>query len=139
MKPAPRAKPGTNLGDAIGDLPPLQAGQGVNESDYDLNRLVKRLLEGGVIVSSYLFDVLELDYCRKLTNHVARPHSERDLRDFALLSEGESSASAMRRGVTFEFPYKKTSFKDRYTRQSRFAPCSTIVAHLSKDDLYRRQ
>src|SRR5690606_35322654 len=29
----------------------------------------------------------------------------------------------------------KNSFKDRYTRQSRGKPCSTIVAHLSKDGL----
>ena len=39
------------------------------------------------------------------------------------------------RGVEFEFPYDKSSFKDRYTRQSRWHPCSTIVAHLSKDGL----
>jgi DNA (cytosine-5)-methyltransferase 1 len=39
------------------------------------------------------------------------------------------------RGVEFEFPYDKSSFRDRYTRQSRFGPCSTIVAHLSKDGL----
>ncbi len=37
--------------------------------------------------------------------------------------------------MRFEFPYDKTSFKDRYTRQHRRRPCSTIVAHLSKDGL----
>jgi DNA (cytosine-5)-methyltransferase 1 len=41
----------------------------------------------------------------------------------------------MREGVRFEFPYDKSSFKDRYTRQHRNRPCSTIVAHLSKDGL----
>jgi DNA (cytosine-5)-methyltransferase 1 len=41
----------------------------------------------------------------------------------------------MRRNVEFDFPYDKSSFKDRYTRQSRSAACSTIVAHLSKDGL----
>jgi DNA (cytosine-5)-methyltransferase 1 len=39
------------------------------------------------------------------------------------------------RGVKFEFPYDKSSFTDRYTRQSRKQACSTIVAHLSKDGL----
>jgi DNA (cytosine-5)-methyltransferase 1 len=39
------------------------------------------------------------------------------------------------RKVKFEFPYDKSTFKDRYTRQSRSEPCSTIVAHLSKDGL----
>jgi DNA (cytosine-5)-methyltransferase 1 len=58
------------------------------------------------------------------------------LRDFARLREGENSAIAMReRGIMFEFPYDKSCFKDRYTRQSRWHPCSTIVAHLSKDGL----
>jgi DNA (cytosine-5)-methyltransferase 1 len=33
------------------------------------------------------------------------------------------------------FPYDRETFKDRYTRQSRSAACSTIVAHLSKDGL----
>ena len=58
------------------------------------------------------------------------------LRDFARLNEGENAAVAYReRGVEFEFPYSRASFKDRYTRQHRNRPCSTIVAHLSKDGL----
>src|SRR3979490_1389802 len=35
----------------------------------------------------------------------------------------------------FPFFDDKTSFEDRYTRQHRMKPCSTIVAHLSKDGL----
>ncbi|MFN2475338.1 MAG: DNA cytosine methyltransferase [Chthoniobacterales bacterium] len=34
-----------------------------------------------------------------------------------------------------EFLYNRTCFKDRYKRQHRERPCSTIVAHLSKDGL----
>jgi DNA (cytosine-5)-methyltransferase 1 len=82
-----------------------------------------------------MFNVLEVKQAVNLSAHRARPHSERDLRDFKRLKEGESSAEAMRRGVKFEFPYDKTSFKDRYTRQHRERPCSTIVAHLAKDGL----
>jgi DNA (cytosine-5)-methyltransferase 1 len=37
--------------------------------------------------------------------------------------------------MKFEFPYDKGSFRDRYTRQHRNRPCSTIVAHLAKDGL----
>jgi DNA (cytosine-5)-methyltransferase 1 len=77
----------------------------------------------------------EVARASKLTAHRARPHSARDLGDFLLLREGENSATAMRAGVEFAFPYDKSSFKDRYTRQSRRKPCSTIVAHLSKDGL----
>lgn len=135
IKPAPRARPYTNLGAALGDLPPLRAGTGKECCDYDFARRVKHLEAGDAEHRGFLHDVLEIDRAVSLTSHRARPHSERDLRDFLRIREGENSAAAMRRGVEFEFPYDKNSFKDRYTRQSRFNPCSTIVAHLSKDGL----
>lgn len=133
LKPAKRAVLGATLWDAIGDLPALKAGEGEEACEYDMNR---RLMAVRIQrTSDFLFNVLEAKKAEKLTGHRARPHSDRDLRDFLLLSEGESSAEAMRRGVEFEFPYDKTSFKDRYTRQHRNRPCSTIVAHLAKDGL----
>jgi len=135
LNPAPCALPRPLLGAAICDLPPLRAGSGEDECEYDIRVRAEHLRHHGKERRSYLFDVLEVQHAAKLTNHVARPHSDRDLRDFARLREGESSAVAMRNGVVFEFPYDKSSFKDRYTRQSRSAPCSTIVAHLSKDGL----
>lgn len=127
----PRAVPDATLWEAIGDLPSQQAGEGEEERDYDFARwsdLSPRACD-------YLFNVIEADKADKLTAHRARPHSERDLGDFEKLREGESSAEAMRRGVVFDFPYDKTSFKDRYTKQHRHRPCSTIVAHLAKDGL----
>jgi DNA (cytosine-5)-methyltransferase 1 len=123
------------LGLAIGDLPPLSAGEGENSRDYDLSRRASHRRRYGKRADDYLSRVLEVHKARSLTNHVARPHNERDLGDFKKLREGESSAVAMRRGVQFDFPYDKSSFKDRYTRQSNARPCSTIVAHLSKDGL----
>ena len=136
LKPAPRATPQTNLGEAICDLPHLDAGEGEDEREYDLDLRERSVHSAGGIARNYLFKVLEVNNEQKLYNHVARPHSDRDLRDFAILKEGENSATAMRdRGVKFEFPYNRETFKDRYTRQSRFKPCSTIVAHLSKDGL----
>ncbi|HEY4248172.1 MAG TPA: DNA cytosine methyltransferase [Lacunisphaera sp.] len=137
LKPVSRATPGTMLGDAIGDLPPLEAGTGKHECAYDLDRRDVKFL-GGVRDNyrrSYLRKVAEVQKATVLSNHEARPHSARDLRDFALIPEGSSSAELMRAGVAFEFPYKKTTFKDRYTRQHRNRACSTIVAHLSKDGL----
>jgi len=136
LTPAPRAEPRTMLGAAIGDLPILRAGGGENEREYDFGRRNEHVRQWGKTAWNYLTKVLEIDRATKLTNHVARPHSERDLGDFSRLHEGENSATAMRdRGVKFDFPYDKSSFKDRYTRQSRWHPCSTIVAHLSKDGL----
>lgn len=136
VSPAQRAIPFTNLGAAICDLPNLSAGGGNNESDYDLLLREKHLQTYKITAKNYLFNVLEIERAGKLFNHVARPHNARDLGDFSKLNEGESSAVAMRdHGVVFDFPYDKNNFKDRFTRQSRSKPCSTIVAHLSKDGL----
>lgn len=136
LKCPPRTESAICLWDAIGDLPSLKAGSGAVVRDYDLARRERHLEVRGQTAAGYLNNVLEINRAAKLTNHDARPHSKRDLRDFARLREGESSASAMHvRNVHFEFPYDKAHFKDRYTRQSRWKPCSTIVAHLSKDGL----
>lgn len=135
LRPARRAKAGTPLGAAIGDLPPVSAGSGEERRAYDRGLRKAALTRFGSVGRNYLYRVLDLRWSRELTAHRARPHNARDLRDFALLREGESSAQAMRRGVTFEWPYRRDIFKDRYTRQSRETACSTIVAHLSKDGL----
>ena len=135
LGPSPRAVPRITLGSAIGDLPIVRAGAGDDEREYDRTRRTKHLRTYGKASRAYLFRVLEVHRAMHLTNHTARPHSERDLRDFRLLREGQNSKEAMRKGVKFEFPYDKSVFKDRYTRQSRTEPCSTIVAHLSKDGL----
>jgi DNA (cytosine-5)-methyltransferase 1 len=136
LSPAESAKPGTVLWDAIGDLPSLAAGDCIHNRSYDPAKRQRFLESRGPIARHYQSRVLEVNRAKFLANHVARPHSERDLRDFARLKEGENSAVAMRdRGVKFEFPYKKHHFKDRYTKQHRERACSTIVAHLSKDGL----
>jgi DNA (cytosine-5)-methyltransferase 1 len=132
IKPAPRAGDSPTLWEAIGDLPPLAAGGGEEICDYDMGRRKAHVSRYG---RGYLYNVLEVSKSTELTAHRARPHNERDLRDFSLLKEGENSHEAMVRGVRFEFPYNKEKFKDRYTRQHRDEPCSTIVAHLSKDGL----
>lgn len=135
LTPAPRAYVGTTLGPAVGDLPRLGAGEGLESTDYDFARRNRHLAYWRKPARNYLYRVLEIARTKKLTGHRARPHSARDLRDFLLLREGQNSATALPDGVEFEFPYDKSSFKDRYTRQSRRRPCSTIVAHLSKDGL----
>jgi DNA (cytosine-5)-methyltransferase 1 len=124
------------LGLAIGDLPPLAAGEGSNECDYDPALREAYFQTYGPAGRQFQKRVLQIGRAARLWNHVARYHSSRDLGDFEKLLEGENSATAMRvRKVEFDFPYDRSSFKDRYTRQSRSKPCSTIVAHLSKDGL----
>ncbi len=124
--------PLVTLGEAIGDLPSIEAGKGTIISAYDMNLRVNHIQRYG---DRYTFKVLRADQSEQLIWHVARPHSARDLRDFSVLAEGETSKMALKSGKTMEFPYSRDSFKDRFTRQSRDKLCSTIVAHLSKDGL----
>jgi DNA (cytosine-5)-methyltransferase 1 len=141
LQPAPRGfAPGKErkcptLWDAIGDLPLLEAGTGIETREYDLNRRGEFLERRGKEARHYLESVLQVSKAPKLTAHRARPHSARDLRDFDRLKEGEHSGEAIRRGERMEFPYKRTCFDDRFKRQHREELCSTIVAHLSKDGL----
>ena len=132
LKRAPRAVESPTLGEAICDLPIVRAGGGAEEAEYDIGRRKTHIAKYG---RRYLYETLEVRRATRLTAHHARPHSERDLRDFARLLEGEHCAEAIKRGETFEFPYDRKSFKDRYTRQHRNEPCSTILAHMSKDGL----
>jgi DNA (cytosine-5)-methyltransferase 1 len=120
------------LGEAIGDLPAIRAGDERFLRDYDVKKRAAHIKRYG---SRYIFDVLKADQVQKLSGHVARPHSLRDLRDFGRLREGENSREAILRGEFMEFPYDRENFKDRFTRQHRNELCSTIVAHLKKDGL----
>ena len=111
LSPAPRASPRLLLGAAIGDMPVRGDRGGDDEGEYDLERREQHLSKLGEDAHKYLFEILEIEQAVKLTRHIAKPHSDRDLRDFALLREGESSAIAKReRGVVSEFPYHKSSF-----------------------------
>lgn len=132
LTPVSRAVISPTLGEAIGDLPPVRAGGGMEHAEYDMERRKAHVQRYG---RGYLYGTLEVQHASGLTAHRARPHSDRDLRDFARLREGEHCAEAMKRGEIFEFPYDRMNFKDRYTRQHRNKPCSTIVAHMSKDGL----
>lgn len=120
------------LGEAIGDLPEIFAGDDRTERQYDSKLRKVHLKKYG---RRYIFDVLHADKAESLTSHSARPHSLRDMRDFCRLREGENSKQAIARGVEMEFPYDRANFEDRYTRQHRDQLCSTIVAHLKKDGL----
>src|SRR5437667_5921738 len=111
LQPATRAEPRTWLWAAIGDLPVLRADGGEDECEYDFDRRVEHVEHQGNSALRYLCDVLEIDRAAKLTNHTARPHSARDLRDFARLREGESSAAAMRRGCNSSSPIARTTSK----------------------------
>lgn len=67
------------LWEAIGDLPPLHAGGGEYDTDYDVIRGREHFERYG---GRFMLDVLEVHRSARLTAHVARFQSERDLRDF---------------------------------------------------------
>ena len=123
-------EPQVTLWEAIGDLPPLAAGEGAKRPNR--KRLESHRLRYG---DRYLDKVLHASKCRELTTHIARPHNDRDLGDFGKLREGENSGQAEKRGEKMDFPYSRESFRDRYTRQHRNRLASTIVAHMSRDGL----
>lgn len=125
-------EPAVTLGEAIGDLPEISAGDEIHERLYDMPLRKSHVKRYG---RRYVYDVLQAHKAKHLTGHSARPHSQRDMRDFVRLSEGETSRQALARGAEMEFPYDRDNFKDRYTRQHRDELCSTIVAHLKKDGL----
>jgi len=124
--------PVTTLGEAIEDLPTLEAGDErlIQDYDQDLRKAYLKKYSG-----EFLLDTLNVCNSKILTWHCSRPHLQRDLRDFERLLEGETCSKAIKRGVQMEFPYNRLNFKDRYTRQSRDGLCSTIVAHLRSDGL----
>jgi DNA (cytosine-5)-methyltransferase 1 len=123
------------LWDAIGDLPSLAAGAGEETRAYDLAKREKFLSLRGVPARHYLEKVLEVTKAAQLTAHKARPHNDRDLRDFLRIKEGEHGGQTEARGERLEFTYNRTCFQDRFKRQHRDQLCSTIVAHLAKDGL----
>lgn len=120
------------LGEAIEDLPQLKAGDERITQNYNLKLREKYFKKYS---GRYLLDVLQIENSPSLTWHCARPHNDRDLRDFARLKEGENCHQALARGVEMEFPYNRESFKDRYTKQSRTELSTTILAHLKSDGL----
>jgi DNA (cytosine-5)-methyltransferase 1 len=105
--------------DAIGDLPRLHAGEGEEMAPYDRNPFTdyQRWARSG---SRYVF------------NHVARPHSERDLRLFRHMREGMRWAELPLR-LRMMYGYRDDVFRDRMKRLHRNKPAWTITAHLAKD------
>jgi DNA (cytosine-5)-methyltransferase 1 len=125
-------EPFVSVGEAIFDLPSLKANSGKEISEYDLDQRKKHLAKYG---ERYFLKEMNSSKTCKLTWHVSRPHSDRDLRDFKRIKEGENSKHAIARGEILETPYSMESFADKYKRQDGKDLCSTIVAHLQKDGL----
>ena len=122
-----------SLWEAIGDLPPLEAGDGDDPTCYDMK--LRSDHQNAFPNSEYLEWLLLDTDTHQLTAHVSRPHNQRDLRDFDRLKPGENSKNAIERGVEMEFPYNRDVFQDKYSRLAKDIPSRSILAHISKDGL----
>ena len=129
----PKTSRPTTLWEAIGDLPPLGAGEGIDPTFYDIEHRSEH--QHRFLHSTYLQWVLSGTKASRLTAHVSRPHNQRDLRDFERLRPGENSKNAIERGEEMEFPYNRDVFQDKYSRLAKDKPSRSILAHMSKDGL----
>jgi DNA (cytosine-5)-methyltransferase 1 len=121
------ALPAVGLGEAIFDLPPLGAAEGVavtaRTPPADDPRFRRYLAKFGIIRPS-----------RILYQHTVRYHNPRDLELYALLRPGEDSIHLLEQhGRADLMRYRKDVFDDKYARLRADRPSKTIVAHLAKD------
>jgi DNA (cytosine-5)-methyltransferase 1 len=107
------------LVEAISDLPELQAGEGSDEIDYALFRSL----------SDYQTQMRFGS--KRLVNHKARNHSERDKKLFRRLREGEKMSDLPKKLR----PYNDKIFLDKIKKQRWDRPSSAILAHMQKDCL----
>jgi DNA (cytosine-5)-methyltransferase 1 len=121
--------PPITIGDAIFDLPPLNADSGAlmdfrashaGMADKRCRRYLKKFgiaREGAI-----------------LYQHWSRYNNERDLELYGLLQQGEDSVHMIEKyGRADLMRYRKDVFDDKYARLREDKPSKTIVAHLAKD------
>ncbi|TDE84705.1 DNA (cytosine-5-)-methyltransferase [Deinococcus sp. S9] len=105
LAPDENLPPPVTLGQAIGDLPPLEAAQGRNIT-----------AQGGQL----------------LTGHVARYNNSEDLKRFKAILPGESYRAFSERVPELK-SYDFDSFADKFFKLPAGRPSRTIVAHLQRD------
>lgn len=109
------------LAEAIGDLPPLEAGSGQE---------VMAPPEGPF--SGYA-TTMGAGRCPVLLHHVARPINLRDKLLYARLKPGEKAEDAVRQEARHLMVYRNDVYQDKYRRLRYDEPSPTIVSHLAKD------
>jgi len=71
-----------------------------------------------------------------INDHVARSQQITDLELFSRMKEGETAKGFISREPELAkklIKYKMDTFEDKYRKQKRTAPCTTVFAHLEKD------
>lgn len=117
-----------NVGDAFSDLPNLKPGESLQTTKYTVNRneyLEKFNLRNGV------------DF---VTQHISRPHNERDLAIYkTAIQKWDKGKERLRYPDLPEIlktHKNETSFTDRYKVVDGKGVSHTVVAHIAKDGHY---
>jgi len=114
-----RMKDAVTVWNAIGDLPRLRQGTGSENGPYRREAF-----------SSYQRWARRRS--RHVFNHVARRHSERDLKLFSYMREGAKWGDLPAR-LKRMYGYRDDIFHDKMKRLRRSKPSWTITAHIAKD------
>ena len=123
------ALPPVTIQEAIFDLPPRAAGEGL--AVEACNNAVSR---SDLRARRYLIKFRLLSESRLIYNHTVRYHNPRDLELYSLLRPGEDSIHVLERhGRADLMRYRRDVFDDKYARLRGDRPSKTIVAHLAKD------
>jgi DNA (cytosine-5)-methyltransferase 1 len=122
------ALPPVTLQEAIFDLPPRAAGEGLAVE------ACATAATNDSRARRYLTKFRLLSASRLLFNHTVRYHNPRDLELYSLLRPGEDSIHILERhGRADLMRYRRDVFDDKYARLRGDRPSKTIVAHLAKD------
>ena len=113
--------PFVTVRDAIGDLPPIQQGEGAKEISYtpDLNK-------------PYLQKICNINQTT-LLDHVARHHNPMDVQRYRAMSENCWTFQELLENRPDLRHEKARVFGNSYTVQFWDLPSKTIIAHLYKD------
>lgn len=114
--------PYVTVGEAISDLPKLQAGEGDEVQKENRSRRLNAYLERICNQSGLVF------------NHVARKHNDEDRERYRILSEhGDWQLKDLQTVRPDLIHHDPKHFGNRYTVQESGKPGRTVVAHLYKD------
>jgi len=104
---------------AIGDLPPLRAGGGKEIMEY-YKPTFHKYQEWARAGSS------------RVPNHVARPHTPRDVETFRYMRPGDKWKDLPKKYRDL-YGYRNDIFNDKFKRLWKNKPAWTVTAHLCKD------
>jgi len=149
--------PFVTLWEAIGDLPRVYARAtftGLSDEETEKQKRRNKKINNGEEKVLFIKDIFDkhlkkisesgINYFKFvrsngypfINDHIARSHQITDLELFSRMKEGETAKGFISREPEIAkrlIKYKMDTFEDKYRKQRRNAPCTTVFAHLEKD------